>query len=66
MTIKQTPEERAALARDLKAWRRALCLTAAGAASRLGISPRTIEGIEQGRSTRLEWMIRAKIGVIHG
>lgn len=66
MSAKQSPEEREALARDLKAWRRSLCLTVRGAAARLGISPRTVEGIEQGRHTALEWMIRAKIGVPHG
>jgi hypothetical protein len=55
-------EQRAALARDLIAWRRSLMLTAAGAGHRLGIPHRTIEGIEAGRGFRYPRLLRIAIG----
>jgi DNA-binding XRE family transcriptional regulator len=55
-------EQRAALARDLAAWRAAAALTTKGAAMRLGIPHRTIEGIEAGRGFRYPRLLRIAIG----
>jgi DNA-binding XRE family transcriptional regulator len=51
-------EQRAALARDLAAWRAAAALTAKGASMRLGIPARTIEHIEGGRGFRYPELLR--------
>jgi hypothetical protein len=55
-------EQRAALARDLAAWRAAAALTTKGASMRLGIPARTIEGIEAGRGFRYPKLLRIAIG----
>ena len=47
-----------ALAEAVKAWRSARGISAAAAASLLGLPARTLEGIEQGRPFRYEKMLR--------
>lgn len=46
------------LAETVKAWRTARGLSAVAAAELLGLSARTLEGIEQGRPFRYEKMLR--------
>lgn len=52
------------LAEQLRAWRRTAGLSTKEAGERLGISPRTIEGIEQGRPFRYERVLRLAIELL--
>lgn len=52
------------LAEVLKEWRGNLGLSAKDAAEALGMSPRTVEGIEQGRPFRYEKILRLAIKAI--
>jgi transcriptional regulator with XRE-family HTH domain len=66
--MRQSPNTKAAkprssgqskpLAEALKDWRKARGLSAKDAATALDMSPRTVEGIEQGRPFRYEKILR--------
>lgn len=54
------------LSETVKTWRRGQGITANEAADRLGIPPRTLNGIEQGRVFRYERMLRLAINYLEG
>jgi len=52
------PRSEPSLSDLMRAWRAARGLNTAETGQRLGMSPRTIEGIEQGRAFRYEKILR--------